>query len=295
MNAPTLDQALDALARMSPDTLTGGPYHCPWCDPNHQQDPGLHVNQNGTGPHYDCQTGTPATGCDPTIIERFVIANARAAPITIETTLEDETRAQLHTLLIDKSGKHLTVARIIKQGRYVDIQLEDGRVAELGTAAQMLNRRQFEANILDQLDVLIEPLKVPEHRQMVAGMVAVAERREIATTADETLDWINGHLNTRRTSPVDLTNPEQLRDLILNGAGRPFRTPDGAIGVTLAELRSYITNRLNDKINQADLSTRLGRLGFTKPSEGGQLSARQGGKVAKQRYWISPPGFEDRL
>ncbi|MGI8731069.1 MAG: hypothetical protein ACR2LK_13990 [Solirubrobacteraceae bacterium] len=296
---PTLDQALDALQRLSPNSLCGGPYHCPWCDPSAEQAPGLFVNQNGTGPRYECKTG--ADGCAPATIERMVVAAIRSVPApAAATTLDERARDVLTRCLNDSwddASRGLKVARVIKRGRHVDIELDDGRVIEMGTASQMLNRRQFEAAILEQVEILIKPLEVGAHRSLVAGLVAIAERRDVVTAADETKDWIGEHLRRRGRGPaVDLNDPDDLRDVIVNGGGCPFRTTQGRVCVSLTELRTHVVRGMSgDRLTVPELSTRLSRLGFTKPSEGGQLSVRHNGKSVKARYWISRAGFEEQL
>jgi hypothetical protein len=213
----------------------------------------------------------------------------------------------LNFLKARKCFQRVPLARVRKLGRErgeFGLILDDGRIIELGKAKDVLAPALVQGAIADVLHIAIPEARRSTWRPIGEAilMAAVIDDQPQTSEAEETRTWLAGFSEKRarrKEEPVDLKNPVALAAAlrkIMSRADYSDRTEDGRFWTTDDELvvhaplfMSYLGNPagFNVRLNQAQATTRLRRLGFDRK----QLSARDDVGIAKAKLWVSPPHF----
>ena len=276
----TVGQARDAIAQLGPPAKDDGRAHCPVCNAG-LRNPAcqwtLTISQNGNGAHLEC-----TTGCPPAAIGAVL----RIVP-GLPSKRSDDPLLQLRTLL-----GNLPVERVVKRGAgdSYELHLPEGRIVELGTAEQVFNRRHFEAAVLGQASHVLPAVKAPEHREVVALVEAAAEHHDGLSGAEELEGWLADFARSSALNREYDLEDQADRWELASSTPSAFRATGGRLCIRLDALATYINRVHHQRITAREVSTRLGRLGFTKPDHGGQIAARRDGEVRKVRVWIGPTG-----
>lgn len=286
MSALTLEDGLAMLRQHGCAPTDDRPtWLCPRCRTGD-----LNVSQNGGAPGFTC--GGPR-GCDD--------VGTWLTEMLKHSQGKDRATRGPHVDHVEVLRHHLQLPelqRIVKDGRRGEnyqLVLQDGRVIAIGGVAVLTNQTRFRNAVLPQLRRLPPRLKPAQWDDVAEHTEQAAEERDtIASAEEEAVEWIADWLRRSSVPTVDLGDAEQLFDLLASPP-RALVTPDGRLCLRLPELLRWIAQRTAERISTREMSTRLAALGFTKPSDGGQLQARRGSEIRKARYWISRPGFGDRL
>ncbi len=272
----TIDQALAALARNGhAPRASDGRGHCPLCTSEWT----LAISQNGNGAHLTCDSG-----CDSEHIRGALLAERNRARLADTPSSKlDQLRAQL---------KLPGLSRVIKRGKdgdAYDLELDDGRRIELGSASDLLRHHHMKAAILGKADVLIKPRKPAEHEAVVELLVQTAELDDqVMTTDEETRAWLGAYVSETHVATLDLNDSGALYEYLGNlSCLGPF-IADGRLHVRLRNIATWLNRTGGGRVTVPELSMRLARLKF----ETTQPSARNGDQTRKARYWRSPAGFE---
>ena len=246
----------------------------------------LTIAQNGAGPHFDCAGECGDLGA------YLATTRSTACPAAAPTGDHvDEIEVVRDKLKLPE------LERIVKDGRLGDhysFVLTDGRSVAIGPVSTLTSQAKFRNAFLPQMraaGATLQGVRLGRRRR------ADRESRRRAGHDRHSRrggDGLDRRLGCRRRGPPRSTSPTSRRSGTCSPARRrAFRTTDGRLYLRIDELKQWIDRHLNERVTQQELSLRLARLGFTRPDDGGQVTAyRAGEKKRQSRYWISPPDFE---
>ena len=184
--------------------------------------------------------------------------------------------------------------RVIRRSRVdplFDLELADGTLIPVGDAEAMLDPRKVARALAATI------LHAPPHygssrfRDCGRALLHISELEDTGTTpGSELCAWLAELLNTVSAMPIDLEDAS-ARQEALTHAHRAFWATDERLYVHLPALEEYVRRFLHVPTTTRDLTARLARLGFEPHRVEGPRHER-GARIAKRRYWRSPPGFD---
>jgi len=276
VSVPTVADVERLLQAIGQPPAIDGMAFCPVCDYNCTSERALRISQNGVGAKLEC-----GKGC--TEPELHAALNAYAHALRAPTA--EDALTQLRARL-----DNLPVERVVKRGAgdVYELHLADGRVVDLGDAYTIQQRQRFRAAIRGQAHHPLALVKPADHDRILDLIEQLAEHHEALSGTEEAAGWVEDFARGAAGGRAyDIEDSAALFDL-LGAKPAAFRTSDGRLCLRLDELAKFVNRTGLARITARELSTRLGRLGFTKPDHGGQLAARKGGHVRSARYWIGP-------
>ena len=272
---------LETAIRILKERGCTDPYICPQCERNGQTS-ALTISQNGAEPTFTC-----AAGCNVAAWLRTVttLANPRGPQID----LLEQIRGDLNLPELEKIVKHG------RGGSAYSMHLNDGRVVTVNGVTILANQARFRQAFLPQVRRNPKRHKAADWDNVVERIEQAAEERDaVATQGDETLSWIAGALHTGRLQRnVNIDNSAEMFNMLAPGRdGRPpFIDQHNRVYLRLEHMIEWLGRLAGIRVTQPELSSRLSELDFERK----QLQARKGDQVHKGRYWVSPPGLEDKL
>ena len=276
----TLEDGLTALREVGcRPTEDRAAWLCPRCRVAE-----LTIAQNGAGPHFDC-----AGDCGDLGAYLATLVNGLPRGRAPKGDHVDEIEVVRDKLNLPE------LERIVKDGRLGDhysFVLTDGRSVAIGPVSTLTSQAKFRNAFLPQMRRQAPRFKASDWDDVVERIEKAADERDtIATAEEEALGWIGGWVGRIHAPIVDTGDSGQVWD-VLAAPAPAFRAAGGRLWIRLPDLLTWIERQTSTRITLRELSLRLARLGFTKPDDGGQLTARRGSEKRQARYWISPANFE---
>jgi hypothetical protein len=272
----TVDDALKGLTTLGTPADETGTARCPriGCGGT------LTVSQNGVGARLTCDRG-----CD----EGETRGILRNAADQATAGFGDKAGARLYLATMVPEFK-VPVESVTKwgNGRAYDIHLTSGETVHIeGGTKNLLNFAHCQAQFVAEANVLLE-MPAKTWRKVAGALNRIADSKDGLTTDEaETVDWILGF--ARFAKHVDLDSSSSRYQAIKNGPGI-MRDHAGRLYVHLSSLLSHIRQEYGHVVTRGELSTRLGRLGFSDPID---LSGKQHGQTVHREFRGAPQHLED--
>lgn len=284
---PSTEDVLRAHAQITGQRVApGGLTRCPRCGAE-----GFTISANGTGSHYagcECQ----AELLDALYAGALAASSSTgSAPTPASRDEQLDAIRDMFTAWSRPKGAFPAIRRVIKRGRSgdaYDLELADGSILELGSAADLLNRGKFRAALFGQADVVLI-LKPDDHANLAATIAQVAELADLPSGDQETAAWVSAYVEQNFVQRIDRSRADQVWDLLTTAGGPPpFLDTAGRLYVQLDPLRAWLRRMDVERLTRRQLAERLQRSGF----EDLTVAARHGDQTRHRAYWASPPGWE---
>jgi hypothetical protein len=177
---------------------------------------------------------------------------------------------------------------------------DEDREGKLGNSKTLRRADSLDAAIFDLNERGVEFDKNHRSKDLstAIGEVAILDE-QVFTEAEETREWVESFRRPlSECDPADtehllerITYERQRRGTSLDEGTIPaasFVSPDGTAHIAGSELKTWVERQFDERVTVRELTKRLRNLGFYRH----QMSVRDGGKVHKRWYSISPEGFE---
>jgi hypothetical protein len=183
--------------------------------------------------------------------------------------------------------------RVVKHGQsnsLWDLELEDGSRIPLGNSEQIQEPKKVRGALLS-VGRPIRRFKLDDFDPITEALALLAEVEDsVGSEIEETAGWIASLVVTYDCNRVlQIEDADTLRNLLADPDDLvAFRDGQDRLHLRLPKLAYHVTRSIGQRTTVRDLSVRLARAEFKKV----QLSARDGEKTLKARYWRSPAGFD---
>jgi hypothetical protein len=182
--------------------------------------------------------------------------------------------------------------RVVKHGErnaLYDLELDGGERIGIGRSSDLLNPREVDAALADA-GVAIPYYAPKPWREVAAALIAIAEVEDTGSTeAEETAGWLISFLRQHPRETVNVTDRSKVARVREDAESHPiFFGGDERLYIYGESFETFLRVSKRVAIGPADLSRRLGNLGFEKT----RFEERTEESLPRPRFWRSARGFD---